>query len=30
MLGDKYRRYSSHDLRPGNRLVLYIRKDIQP
>jgi len=30
MLGDRYRQYSSHDLRPGNRLVLYVRKDIQP
>jgi predicted membrane-bound mannosyltransferase len=30
VLGDRYRRYSSHDLRPGNRLVLYVRKDIQP
>jgi len=27
MLGDKYQRYSSHDLRPGNLLVLYVRKD---
>jgi predicted membrane-bound mannosyltransferase len=30
VLGNKYRRYSSHDLRPGNLLVLYVRKDIQP
>ncbi len=30
VLGGRYRRYSSHDLRPGNLLVLYVRKDIQP
>lgn len=29
-LGSKYRRISSHDLRPGNRLFLYLRKDLQP
>ncbi|HYX54356.1 MAG TPA: flippase activity-associated protein Agl23 [Candidatus Limnocylindrales bacterium] len=29
-LGSKYRLISSHDLRPGNRLYLYVRKDIQP
>lgn len=29
-LGDKYRLISSHDLRPGNRLYLYLRKDLQP
>ena len=29
-LGDKYRLISSHDLRPGNRLYLYLRKDRQP
>ncbi|HEX5434287.1 MAG TPA: flippase activity-associated protein Agl23 [Candidatus Angelobacter sp.] len=28
--GDKYREISEHDLRPGNRLVLYLRKDLQP
>lgn len=28
--GDKYRAISEHDLRPGNRLVLYLRKDLQP
>jgi uncharacterized protein (TIGR03663 family) len=28
--GDKYREVSEHDLRPGNRLVLYLRKDLQP
>jgi uncharacterized protein (TIGR03663 family) len=28
--GDKYRQISEHDLRPGNRLVLYLRKDLQP
>jgi uncharacterized protein (TIGR03663 family) len=26
----KYRIISQHDLRPGNRLVLYLRKDLQP
>lgn len=30
MLGDKYRLFSQHDLRPGNRLLLYLRKDVQP
>jgi len=30
LLGDKYRIISEHDLRPGNRLVLYLRKDLQP
>lgn len=29
-LGDNYRIVSEHDLRPGNRLVLYLRKDLQP
>jgi uncharacterized protein (TIGR03663 family) len=29
-LGDKYRLISEHDLRPGNRLYLYLRKDLQP
>jgi uncharacterized protein (TIGR03663 family) len=28
--GNKYREISEHDLRPGNRLVLYLRKDLQP
>ena len=28
-LGGKYRRFSTHDLRPGNTLVMYVRKDIQ-
>jgi uncharacterized protein (TIGR03663 family) len=28
--GDKYRLISEHDLRPGNRLYLYLRKDLQP
>jgi uncharacterized protein (TIGR03663 family) len=28
--GDKYRVVSENDLRPGNRLVLYLRKDLQP
>lgn len=30
LLGDKYRIISEHDLRPGNRLALYLRKDLQP
>jgi uncharacterized protein (TIGR03663 family) len=30
LLGDKYRVISQHDLRPGNTLVLYLRKDLQP
>jgi len=30
LLADKYRLFSSHDLRPGNRLYLYLRKDMQP
>ena len=30
LLGGKYRVISEHDLRPGNRLVLYLRKDLQP
>lgn len=30
VLGAKYWQYSIHDLRPGNRLVLYLRKDVQP
>jgi predicted membrane-bound mannosyltransferase len=30
LLGNKYRLYSVHDLRPGNRLFLYLRRDIQP
>jgi uncharacterized protein (TIGR03663 family) len=29
-LGTKYRLFSSHDLRPGNRLYLYLRRDVQP
>jgi len=28
--GNKYRVISENDLRPGNRLVLYLRKDLQP
>ncbi|HET9183732.1 MAG TPA: flippase activity-associated protein Agl23 [Candidatus Angelobacter sp.] len=28
--GNRYREISEHDLRPGNRLVLYLRKDLQP
>lgn len=30
LLGSKYRLYSTHDLRPGNRLYLYLRRDVQP
>jgi uncharacterized protein (TIGR03663 family) len=30
LLGGKYRIVSEHDLRPGNRLVLYLSKDLQP
>src|SRR5258707_3306828 len=30
LLGDKYRRFSSHELRPGNQLYLYLRRDLQP
>jgi uncharacterized protein (TIGR03663 family) len=29
-LGEKYRLYSSHDLRPGVRLYLFLRNDVQP
>lgn len=29
-LGGKYRLFTEHDLRPGNRLLLYLRKDVQP
>jgi uncharacterized protein (TIGR03663 family) len=29
-LGRLYRAYKSYDLRPGNVLVLYLRRDIQP
>jgi uncharacterized protein (TIGR03663 family) len=28
--GDKYRLIGEYDLRPGNRLYLYLRKDLQP
>ncbi len=28
-LGGKYRRFSTHDLRPGNTLVMYVRKDLR-
>lgn len=30
LLGNKYLLYSVHDLRPGNRLFLYLRRDVQP
>jgi len=29
-LGATYRLISSHDLRPANRLYLYLRRDLQP
>jgi uncharacterized protein (TIGR03663 family) len=29
MLGSKYRRLSTHELRPGNTLVLFVRKDVR-
>jgi hypothetical protein len=27
-LGKLYRQYSTHELRPGNPLVMFVRKDI--
>jgi len=27
-LGKLYRQYSTHELRPGNMLVMFVRKDI--
>jgi predicted membrane-bound mannosyltransferase len=29
-MGTQYRRFHSYDLRPGNRLVLYLRRDQRP
>src|SRR5437016_772474 len=29
-MGTQYRRFHSYDLRPGNRLVLYLRRDVRP
>ncbi|HMC30066.1 MAG TPA: hypothetical protein VKL99_04470, partial [Candidatus Angelobacter sp.] len=29
-LGGRYRRFSTHELRPGNTLVMYVRKDVKP
>lgn len=29
-LGKLYREYSTHELRPGNTLVMFVRKDIHP
>ena len=29
-LGPNYRIYSSHDLRPGNTLVMFVRNDVHP
>ena len=28
--GDRYRLIGEYDLRPGNRLFLYLRRDLQP
>ncbi|HET9363821.1 MAG TPA: hypothetical protein VFP71_02425, partial [Candidatus Angelobacter sp.] len=28
-LGSNYQRYSTHQLRPGNTLVMFVRKDIK-
>ncbi|MFL6314919.1 MAG: flippase activity-associated protein Agl23 [Terriglobales bacterium] len=29
-LGKDYREYSAHELRPGNTLVMFVRKDVHP
>jgi len=29
-LGGKYRLYSTHALRPGNTLVMFVRNDVHP
>jgi uncharacterized protein (TIGR03663 family) len=29
-LGSQYRIFSTHDLRPGNTLVMFVRKDVRP
>jgi hypothetical protein len=29
-LGDKYRLFSTHVLRPGNTLVMFVRNDVNP
>jgi predicted membrane-bound mannosyltransferase len=29
-LGSQYRIFSTHDLRPGNTLVVFVRKDVRP
>ncbi len=29
-MGAQYKRFHSYDLRPGNRLVLYLRQDVRP
>jgi uncharacterized protein (TIGR03663 family) len=29
-LGSQYRLFSTHDLRPGNTLVMFVRKDVHP
>ena len=29
-LGGKYRLFSTHELRPGNILVMFVRNDVQP
>jgi uncharacterized protein (TIGR03663 family) len=30
LLGSNYRVFSTHELRPGNTLVMFVRRDIQP
>jgi uncharacterized protein (TIGR03663 family) len=30
LLDGRYRRYSTHELRPGNMLVMYVRNDVKP
>ncbi|HEY2116098.1 MAG TPA: hypothetical protein VGJ51_13460 [Candidatus Angelobacter sp.] len=29
-LGGKYRLFSTHTLRPGNTLVMFVRNDVHP
>jgi hypothetical protein len=29
-LGSQYRQFSTHELRPGNVLVMFVRNDVQP
>jgi uncharacterized protein (TIGR03663 family) len=30
LFGGKYRRFSTHELRPGNTLVMFVRNDVRP